>query len=99
MFIVDGIAYAGEPTPVMGVKAARVVADRVLLVTFSTGEERLFDATVLLDKPVYAPLSDPQVFADFAVDHEILTWENGDIDVATEFVYDHSYAYVSPAAA
>lgn len=56
MFVVDGVAYAGEPRESMGVASAWAVNDLPMLVTFSTGETRLFDATPLLEMPVFAPL-------------------------------------------
>lgn len=51
MYIIDGIAYAGEPVEGIEVSHARYVGERILLVTFSTGETRLFDASCLLSMP------------------------------------------------
>lgn len=56
MFVVDGAACAGEPRESMGVASTWAVNDLSMLVTFSTGETRLFDATPLLEMPVFAPL-------------------------------------------
>lgn len=93
MFVIDGVAYAGEPVEVLGVLSADYAGNSVMLVTFSTGETRLFDATALFNLPAFAPLSDESVLADFSIDHGILTWLDGDIDIDTEYLYEHSIKY------
>ncbi len=73
--------------------AAKVVNDLPMLVTFSTGETRLFDASPLLEMPVFAPLRSNEVFSGFAIDHGAVSWAGGDIDLAPETMYKMSYAY------
>lgn len=73
--------------------AAKVVNDLPMLVTFSTGETRLFDASPLLEMPVFAPLRSNEVFSGFAIDHGAASWAGGDIDLAPETMYKMSYAY------
>ena len=73
--------------------AAKVVNDLSMLVTFSTGEARLFDASSLLEMPVFAPLRSNEVFSGFAIDHGAASWAGGDIDLAPETMYKMSYAY------
>lgn len=73
--------------------AAKVVNDLPMLVTFSTGETRLFDASSLLEMPVFAPLRSNEVFSGFAIDHGAVSWAGGDIDLAPETMYKMSYAY------
>ncbi|WP_083662031.1 DUF2442 domain-containing protein [Thermophilibacter provencensis] len=77
----------------MRVVAAKVVNDLPMLVTFSTGETRLFDASPLLEMPVFAPLRSNEVFSGFAIDHGAVSWAGGDIDLAPETMYKMSYAY------
>jgi len=93
MYVVDGIAYAGKMLDDIKIVDAKVVTDLCLLVTFSTGEKRVFDAAPLVSKPAFAPLADEGVFADFAIDHGVLTWLNGDVDVSPAYVYKNSYEY------
>ena len=38
MYVVDGVAYAGEPVEGIEVASARYVGNSILLVTFSTGK-------------------------------------------------------------
>ena len=97
MFVMDGIAYAGEPTEDIKVSAARVTCELCMLVTFSTGETRLFDATPLLSMPVFEPLANPDVFTGSMIDHGILTWLGGAIDIGTDYVYSSSYPYEAAA--
>ena len=71
MYIVDGIAYACELVPGIAVKSVRAVGNHCMVVTFSTGETRLFDVTELLALPAFAPLEDEAVFADAVIDRGI----------------------------
>ena len=47
MYIIDDVCYAGEAIPDIKVKEATVLRGGMLLITFSTGEQRLFDTTLL----------------------------------------------------
>ena len=91
MYILNGIAYAGEPQPGMKAISAKVVNDLSMLVTFSTGETRLFDASQLAEKPAFADLADYDVFRDFRIDHGVVTWKRGDTDIAPEAMYKMSF--------
>lgn len=97
MYIKDGIAYAGEASPELEITAARYVGNLQIVVTFAGGEERLLDATEFSDMPALAPLMDERVLEDFSIDHGVLTWRNGEIDIAPEAVYDRSFEYRSIA--
>lgn len=92
MYIVNGIVYAGEPTEDIKIKEAKPLPFGMLLLTFSTGEKRLFDTT-MLQGSAFAPLSEEKVFKDVHVSHGFVTWMNGDIDCAPEFMYENSYLY------
>lgn len=93
MFVMDGIAYAGEPTETLKVASVKVVDELYMIVTFSTGEKRIFDAKSLLKYPVYQLLSEPEIFKHAVIEHGILTWDNGNIDIAPETLYNLSIAY------
>ena len=97
MYIKDGIAYAGEATPELEVASARYVGNLQMVVTFAGGEERLFDATELSDMPALAPLMDEKVLEDFSIDHGVLTWLGGEIDIAPEAAYRRSFESPRPA--
>ena len=78
------------------VTEAKPLRGGMMLVTFSTGEKRLFDTT-LLKGPAFAPLADEKIFNNPVLVHGVITWKDGEIDIAPETVYRDSYAYESAA--
>ena len=92
MYINEGIVYGGEPEQPVKVCHVKVLPDMMMLIKFNNSELRLFDAT-LLEGPVFEPLRDEQVFSNPVIDHGVVTWLNGEIDCAPEFMYAHSYEY------
>ena len=94
MYIKDDICYAGELTPDIEIAAAKPLSGGMMLITFSTGEQRLFDTT-LLTGPAFKPLQNEKIFLNPVIRQGILTWDNGNIDIAPETVYEMSYAYDS----
>ena len=60
--------------------------------TFSNGEKRLFDATRLQGLAL-APLAYEGVFNAPALLHGVITWNNGEIDIAPETVCADSCTY------
>lgn len=93
MFEKNGIIYASEPIPGIKVTGACFVGNACLLITFSTGETRLFDATKLTSFPVFAPLGNPDVLARFSIDHGMLTWLDSTIDISPEGLYARTYPH------
>ncbi len=96
MYILNGICYAGGMQDGIRVTEAKPLRGGMMLVTFSTGEKRLFDTT-LLEGPAFAPLRDEKIFQNPVLFHGIITWNDGEIDIAPETVYRDSYAYDSMA--
>ena len=92
MYIIDDICYAGSLSDDIKVKKLEPVQGSILIVTFSTGEKRLFDTT-LLQGSAFEPLSDEKIFNNPTLFHGIITWNNGEIDIAPETVYRDSYPY------
>ena len=74
------------------VTEAKPLRGGIMLVTFSTGEKRLFDTTKLTGT-AFAPLADEEIFNPPVIFHGVITWKNGEIDIAPETVYQESYAY------
>ena len=85
MFILNGIVYASERPENIEVTQATPLEDMMMILTFSTGEQRLFDATVLTG-PAFQPLADAKVFNSCKV-------VDGVVDCAPEFMYEHSFPY------
>lgn len=97
MYIIDDVCYAGEKTQNIKIKEAKALRGGMLLLTFSTGEQRLFDTT-LLKGSAFDPLKDEKILADFNIFHGVMIWMNGDIDIAPETMYADSYPYTSQSA-
>ena len=97
MYIQNDICHAGQMEEGIRVTEAKPLRGGMMLVTFSTGEVRLFDTT-LLNGPAFAPLADEAVFNHPTLFHGVITWNNGEIDIAPEAVYRSSYAYESPSS-
>ena len=66
--------------------------DMMMILTFSTGEQRLFDATVLTGS-AFQPLADTKVFNSCKIVNGVVTWMDEEIDCAPEFMYEHSFPY------
>ena len=92
MQIINDICYAGEMQKDIKVTDVKALRGGMMIVTFSTGEKRLFDATKL-EGPAFEPLKDPNIFNNPVLFHGVITWNNGEIDISPETVYQESYAY------
>lgn len=88
----NGWCYAEDPKPQLSITAAENLGAYMLRVHFNDGSCRLFDGHELLGGEVFAPLADEAVFANYKLDYETLTWLDGEVDIAPEFVYEHSKA-------
>ena len=86
----NGIAYAGEQAPAIKVSGVRPLDDYRLWLRFNSWETKVFDFKPLLDKPVFSPLKDPEDFKDVYIDYGITVWNEGEIDIAPEYLYEHS---------
>ena len=92
MYVVDDICYVGHPSGDPRVVEAKPLTGGMLLLLFSSGEKRLFDTTQLTES-VFAPLKDPRVFNSPTVEHGFVSWDDGAIDIAPEYLYEHGVAY------
>ena len=90
MIVRDGKCYAENPLPVLKITGFETFAPHQMRVVFNDGETRIFDGRTLLKGEAFAPLADADTFADCRLDYETLTWLDGELDVAPEFVYENS---------
>lgn len=93
MYEVDGILYAGTPGQIIKVVGAKPLDDYEILLTFSTGERKIYDMKHLLELPAFQPLKNKNIFNDFTLDFDTVTWCNGDIDIAPETLYQDGREY------
>ena len=88
MYVINDIAYAGERKPILKITGVRPMEDYRLWARFNTGEAKVFDFKSLLDCPAFAALSDRTVFDSVYIDYGVPIWNDGDIDIAPEALYD-----------
>ena len=90
MYEIDSIVYAGESKNEVTVKQVKARNDRTLVLRFSTGEQKVFCATALIEEGgVFAKLADIDLFMQAHVDYDTVVW-NDTIDIAAEYLYAHS---------
>ena len=62
---------------------------RVFELSFSNGEVRVFDAKEFIaSHPLFSPLKDKQLFSQFRLDGWTVSWQNGRLDIAPEYLYE-----------
>ena len=90
MYIIDGIAYAGEKKTPIKVCGVRPLDNYRLWLRFNTGEIKIFDFKPLLSALGFVPLADENVFKNVYIDYGVTVWNDGDIDIAPETLYKES---------
>lgn len=92
MYIKDGIAYAGEQKASLKICGVRPLENYKLWLRFSNGEIKIFDFSKELNSPAFSPLKDKTVFNSVYIDYGVTVWNNGDIDIAPEYLYKNAEA-------
>lgn len=75
--------------PVWCVKEVVPNSDYTMLLTFESGEQRIYDAKPLLKKEICASLREPSFFAKAQAQFGTVVWSDN-IDIAPEFLYENS---------
>lgn len=88
MYEIDGIVYAGNPRAMKKIIFAEYLGGHALRVAYSTGEVVDVDFSQDFDGPAFEPLRDEAVLRNFAIEHGALTWLDGEIDVAPEYLLE-----------
>lgn len=99
MYIIDGIAYAGELEKPVRARSIRPLDGYKLLITFNNDEKRIFDFKPFLDMPCYKLLNDTGVFNRVYIDYGTAVWNDGKIDIAPETLYEESIPFSEEATA
>lgn len=71
------------------VKNAEPTDDFKLILTFNTGEKKVFDAKTLFQYSLYAPLKNIGFFKLVKVDNMCVYW-NDEIDICPDMLYEQS---------
>lgn len=88
MFIRDGICYAGNEKPMLKVIGIKPMDNHILWLRFNTGEVKTFDFTPYLNQPAFAPLLNVSLFKEVYIDYGVPVWDDGNIDIAPETLYE-----------
>ena len=75
--------------PVWVVTNLQPQKDYTLILTFVSGEKKLFDARPLLAKAIYKPLNNLGFFLTAKADCGSVTWSD-EMDIASEYLYEYS---------
>lgn len=75
--------------PVWVVEAVIPQEDYTLIITFTGGNQRIYDARPLLEKPLCAPLKNLSFFMGAKAAYGTVVWSD-DIDIAPEHLYECS---------
>ena len=75
----------------IGVTAVKVLEGHKLLITFNDETCKEFDFAQVLAKgmPIFEPLKNLTVFRNIVLDGWTVTWQDGTIDIAPEYLYEH----------
>jgi hypothetical protein len=95
MYEKDGVFYADEkhdPVKFPKVTGIKPLDNYKLWVRFSTGETKECDFAALLREPAFRPLQDKSVFNNVYIDYGAPVWNNGEIDIAPEWLYENGKA-------
>jgi hypothetical protein len=77
-----------EINPLIWVTSAKPAPDSKLILTFNNGSVKVFDCKPLIERyKVFAPLRNEVVFANFVLDGWTVTWLDGQIDIAPEYLF------------
>lgn len=73
------------------ITAVEVLEGYKLHLTFNNGACKEFDFAQLLaqGQPIFEPLKNLAVFRNIALDGWTVTWQEGTIDIAPEYLYEH----------
>ncbi len=69
------------------ITAAEPISGFMLKLTFSNGEVRLFDFSMLYDQGIFTKLKDPAYFRNYSLDGWTVDWNN-EIGFAPEFLFE-----------
>ena len=76
------------------VKEVHAKDDYTLLLTFSDGEKKIYNARPLLKKPIYSQLNSLPFFLSAKAECGTVVWSD-DVDIAPEHLYECSVPVVS----
>ena len=86
-----------ETNNIIWVVAAETLDNYMLRLTFNNGSVKTFDCKPLIQQfLVFGTLQDKQKFNNISLDGWTVTWENGSIDIAPEYLYEKGVVVYEP---
>jgi hypothetical protein len=74
---------------IVWVTAAEALDNYLLRLIFNNGKVKIFDCKSLIaEMPAFHALNDEAVFRNISLDGWTVTWLNGTIDIAPEYLYE-----------
>ena len=75
------------------VTSAKTAAGHKLELTFNDGSVKIFDCTPLIERyKIFEPLKNESIFENFSLDGWTVTWLDGQIDIAPEYLFSEGIA-------
>ena len=93
----NGFVYGGTPVDMREIVKAKPLDNMMMILTFNSGEQRLYDASQLLQYPIFKPLEDKDVFLHPVLEHGVVTWLDGELDISPESMYENSFPFEAQA--
>ena len=94
MTVQDGICRPDAESTILHVIDCRPLDSHRMQIDFNDGTTKDVDISPLFGLPVFKTLENASVFRDFKIDHGVLTWLDGDIDIAPEWLYEQGISKV-----
>lgn len=88
MYELNGIVYAGNPTPMKKVIYAEYRGKQIIRIALNTGEIVDVDFSHGFEGSAFNPLKEESILRNFEIQHGVLTWCDGNVDVAPEYLLE-----------
>jgi len=86
----NGQVYADDRAPLLKIVSADLRDNWMADVYFNDGTSCRTDFGQLLTFPAFQPLKDISLFLSGKIQYGTLTWQDGDIDIAPQWVRSHA---------
>ena len=95
MIEIDDIVYAENPRPeLIRVKYVKPLDNYKLFLTFTNGNQKVYDMSEQIKKDVFLSLQDTSLFNRAYIEHGTVTW-NDDLDMCPDELYYNSVPVLS----
>lgn len=93
MHEINGICYSDNHNSIISVMDVQPLDDYTIIIYFSTGETKLFDANEMLKTSLYSKLKNKEVWNNPTISCGSIAWDQENLDIAPETLYNESVPY------